>query len=379
MTLNNFLEAVAEKLVGLWPDRHVFVNEIPKDSDGNFFVGIIEATQEKKLDRRRRRHVQIEVLYFLASKDNLDFNEWSEKMLDEFESLTVVETENRSRLVRLTNVTARKDDDSRVYQFLFDAVVIGGIKRIAKVSEIVVPFMAVLYVALGAIIIITNITAVPAALVSIIKSAFTGSALAGGAMGTMVVAMQKGIARGIFSNESGLGSAPIAAAAAKTKEPVRQGLVSMTGTFIDTIVICTMTGLSIVIAGTWMNPELEGVEITVAAFQKGLPFPPIVASFSLMLCLVFFAFTTILGWNYYGERCIEYLFNRNKSVVKGYRWLYILAVFIGPYMTVAAVWNIADIFNALMAFPNLIAILALSGVVVRETKDYFARQKKQSK
>lgn len=147
-------------------------------------------------------------------------------------------------------------------------VVIGGIKRIAKVSEIVVPFMAVLYVALGAIIIITNITAVPAALVSIIKSAFTGSALAGGAMGTMVVAMQKGIARGIFSNESGLGSAPIAAAAAKTKEPVRQGLVSMTGTFIDTIVICTMTGLSIVIAGTWMNPELEGVEITVAAFQK---------------------------------------------------------------------------------------------------------------
>lgn len=258
-------------------------------------------------------------------------------------------------------------------------VVIGGIKRIAKVSEIVVPFMAVLYVALGAIIIITNITAVPATLVSIIKSAFTGSALAGGAMGTMVVAMQKGIARGIFSNESGLGSAPIAAAAAKTKEPVRQGLVSMTGTFIDTIVICTMTGLSIVIAGTWMNPELEGVEITVAAFQKGLPFPPIVASFSLMLCLVFFAFTTILGWNYYGERCIEYLFNRNKSVVKGYRWLYILAVFIGPYMTVAAVWNIADIFNALMAFPNLIAILALSGVVVRETKDYFARQKKQSK
>ena len=253
-------------------------------------------------------------------------------------------------------------------------VVIGGIKRIAKVSEIVVPFMAVLYVALGALIIITNITAVPAALVSIIKSAFTGSALAGGAMGTMVVAMQKGIARGIFSNESGLGSAPIAAAAAKTKEPVRQGLVSMTGTFIDTIVICTMTGLSIVIAGTWMNPELEGVEITVAAFQKGLPFPPIVASFSLMLCLVFFAFTTILGWNYYGERCIEYLFNRNKSVVKGYRWLYILAVFIGPYMTVAAVWNIADIFNALMAFPNLIAILALSGVVVRETKDYFARQ-----
>ena len=254
-------------------------------------------------------------------------------------------------------------------------VVIGGIKRIAKVSEIVVPFMAILYVALGLIIIFTNITAVPAAVVSIVKSAFTGSALAGGAMGSMVVAMQQGIARGIFSNESGLGSAPIAAAAAVTKEPARQGLVSMTGTFIDTIVICTMTGISVVIAGSWMNPDLEGVEITMDAFQKGLPFPPEVATFCLMICLVFFAFTTILGWNYYGERCVEYLFNRNQSVVKGYRWLYIEAVFIGPYMTVAAVWNIADVFNALMAFPNLVALLALNGVVVRESKDYFARLK----
>ena len=207
-------------------------------------------------------------------------------------------------------------------------VVLGGIQRIAKVSEIIVPFMAVLYV---------------------------------------------GLARGIFSNESGLGSAPIAAAAARTKEPVRQGLVSMTGTFIDTIVICTMTGLSIVIAGSWLNPELEGVAITMDAFQKGLPFPSFVATFSLMLCLVFFAFTTILGWNYYGERCVEYLFNRNKAVVMGYRILYILAVFIGPYMTVKAVWNIADIFNALMAFPNLIALLALNGVIVKETRDFHAK------
>ena len=254
-------------------------------------------------------------------------------------------------------------------------VVIGGIRRIAKVSEIVVPFMAILYVALGLIIIVTNITEVPAAVVSIVKSAFTGSALAGGAMGSMVVAMQQGIARGIFSNESGLGSAPIAAAAAVTKEPARQGLVSMTGTFIDTIVICTMTGISVVIAGSWMNPELEGVEITMDAFQKGLPFPPETASFALMICLVFFAFTTILGWNYYGERCVEYLFNRNRSVVTGYRWLYIAAVFIGPYMTFAAVWNIADVFNALMAFPNLIALLALNGVVVRESRDYFTRLK----
>ena len=166
-----------------------------------------------------------------------------------------------------------------------------------------------------------------------------------------------------------------AAAAARTKDPVRQGLVSMTGTFIDTIVICTMTGLSIVIAGSWLDPKLEGVAITMDAFQKGLPFPGFIATFSLMLCLVFFAFTTILGWDYYGERCVEYLFNRNKAVVKGYRWLYILAVFIGPYMTVAAVWNIADIFNALMAFPNLIALLALSGVVVKETKEFHAKHK----
>ena len=252
-------------------------------------------------------------------------------------------------------------------------VVLGGIQRIAKVSEVIVPFMAVLYVGLAVIIIIANITAVPAALASIVKSAFTGSALAGGAVGSVFVAMQKGVARGIFSNESGLGSAPIAAAAARTKEPVRQGLVSMTGTFIDTIVICTMTGLSIVIAGSWLNPELEGVAITMDAFQKGLPFPSFVATFSLMLCLVFFAFTTILGWNYYGERCVEYLFNRNKGVVMGYRILYILAVFIGPYMTVKAVWNIADIFNALMAFPTLIALRALNGVIVKETRDFHAK------
>ena len=253
-------------------------------------------------------------------------------------------------------------------------VVLGGIQRIAKVSQVVVPFMAVLYVALALIIVITNITAVPTAIVTIVKSAFTGSALAGGAMGTMVVAMQKGIARGIFSNESGLGSAPIAAAAARTKDPVRQGLVSMTGTFIDTIVICTMTGLSIVITGAW-DMGLEGVSVTTKAFQMGLPFPEQVASFMLMVCLVFFAFTTILGWNYYSEKCLEYLVGDKKAVLKGYRWLYILAVFIGPFMTVSAVWTIADIFNGLMALPNLIALVALSGVVVAETKKYFEKQK----
>lgn len=251
-------------------------------------------------------------------------------------------------------------------------VVIGGLKRIAQVSQIVVPFMAILYFLFAFIIIITHITELPSAVGIIVKSAFNGSALAGGVMGSMIVAMQKGIARGIFSNEAGLGSAPIAAAAAQTKEPARQGLVSMTGTFIDTIVICSMTGISIVLTGTW-NTGLEGVAITTAAFQKGLPFPPAVASFVLVICLVFFAFTTILGWNYYGERCLEYLSNRNRKAVFTYRWLYILAVFIGPYMTVEAVWNIADIFNALMAIPNLIALAALSNVVIKESKRYFSK------
>ena len=254
-------------------------------------------------------------------------------------------------------------------------VVLGGIQRIAKVSEVIVPFMAVLYVGLAVIIIIANITAVPAALASIVKSAFTGSALAGGAVGSVFVAMQKGVARGIFSNESGLGSAPIAAAAAQTKEPVRQGLVSMTGTFIDTIIICTMTGLSIVLTGAWQVEGIEGVQVTTYAFQHGLPLPAKFTAFVLMLCLVFFAFTTILGWDYYSERCLEYLTNGHQKKIIVYRWLYILAVFSGPYMTVSAVWTIADIFNGLMAIPNMIALFALSGVVAKETKAFFNAKK----
>ncbi|MDD5948642.1 MAG: sodium:alanine symporter family protein [Lachnospiraceae bacterium] len=251
-------------------------------------------------------------------------------------------------------------------------VIIGGIQRIAQVSQVIVPFMAVIYVAFSLLLIILNIKEIPQAFVTIFEGAFGMRAAAGGALGAILIAMQKGIARGIFSNEAGLGSAPIAAAAAQTKEPVRQGLVSMTGTFIDTIVICTMTGLAIVVTGTW-DQGLEGVAVTTAAFQQGLPFGENVCAFILMICLVFFAFTTILGWDYYSERCLEYLCNGKKKVVKCYRWLYILAVFIGPFMTVAAVWTIADIFNALMALPNLIAILALSGVIAKETKSYFKR------
>ena len=264
---------------------------------------------------------------------------------------------------------------SLILAFCVAAVLIGGIKRIASVSQVIVPFMAIIYFLFAAILIITNITQVPAAIKIIVKAAFTPKAVTGGAVGSMFVAMQKGVARGIFSNEAGLGSAPIAAAAAQTKEPVRQGLVSMTGTFIDTIVICTLTGLSIILTGAWKVEGLEGVAVTTYAFQKGLPFPAEVSAFILMLCLVFIAFTTILGWDYYSERCLEYLSGGNMKHVTIYRWLYIFAVFIGPYMTVSAVWTIADIFNGLMAIPNMIAIFALNGVIVKETKDFFQRHK----
>ena len=264
---------------------------------------------------------------------------------------------------------------SLVLAFCVAAVLIGGVKRIASVSQIIVPFMAVIYIVFVLSLVICNITAVPAAFKTIVVAAFTPKAITGGAVGSMLVAMQKGVARGIFSNEAGLGSAPIAAAAAKTKEPVRQGLVSMTGTFIDTIVICTLTGLSIVLTGAWQVDGLEGVAVTTYAFQQGLPFPAEVSSFILMLCLVFFAFTTILGWDYYSERCLEYLTKGNQKAIKIFRWLYIFAVFIGPYMTVSAVWTIADIFNGLMALPNMIALFALNGVVVAETKKFFERDK----
>ncbi|MBE5846561.1 MAG: alanine:cation symporter family protein [Lachnospiraceae bacterium] len=255
-------------------------------------------------------------------------------------------------------------------------VIIGGLQRISYVAQIIVPFMAVLYVVSAVLILICNAGKIPAALQEIIESAFGLRAAAGGALGAIILAMQKGIARGIFSNEAGLGSAPIAAAAAKVDIPAKQGLVSMMGTIIDTIVICSLTGLSIVVTGAHNVDGLEGVEITNYAFAEGLPLPAMAGSFILMLCLVFFAFTTILGWDYYSERCIEYLTGGKMGIVKGYRWLYIVALLIGPYMTVSAVWTIADIFNGLMALPNLIALIALSGVVVAESKSYLDSLKK---
>jgi AGCS family alanine or glycine:cation symporter len=264
---------------------------------------------------------------------------------------------------------------SLVLAIVVALVVIGGLQRISKVASVIVPFMSILYFVFAMLLILLHITEIPAAFAQIVISAFEPRAIAGGIAGSMLVAMQKGIARGIFSNEAGLGSAPIAAAAAKTKEPVRQGLVSMTGTFLDTIIICNLTGLSIVITGAWKVDGLEGVAVTTYAFQQGLPFPERLSAFVLMLCLIFFAFTTILGWDYYSERCLAYLSHGSSKAVKIFRWFYILAVFLGPYMTVSAVWTIADICNGLMAIPNMIALFALNGVVAKETHDFFAAGK----
>ena len=265
--------------------------------------------------------------------------------------------------------------------FMVGMVVIGGLKRIAKVSEKVIPLMVVLYVAFSLMLVFCNLGKIPAAIGTIVKSAFGLQAAAGGALGAVIVAMQKGIARGIFSNEAGLGSAPIAAAAAKTNEPARQGLVCMTGTFIDTIVICTMTGLAIVVTGAW-EPSLglKGVDITIEAFTRGLaflgPHSGGIASFFLMTALAFFAFTTILGWDYYSEKCLEYLVGtRRQWAVKTYRILYVAVVFVGPYLTVSVVWGIADVFNGLMAFPNLVALVLLSPVVARTTSDFLRRMR----
>lgn len=255
-------------------------------------------------------------------------------------------------------------------------ILVGGIQRISNVSQVVVPFMAILYVATCLTLIIINRSKLPEVISDVILGAFGIKPISGGILASVLISMRSGISRGIFSNEAGLGSAPIASAAAKSNNLVRQGLVTMTGTFIDTIIISTMTGLCIVMMGSWKATKvvngiavpLEGVEVTTHAFQTGVPLSNLTISFVLMICLAFFAYTTILGWNYYGERCIEYLTNGSKNALKWYRCFYILAVFVGPYMTVSAVWTIADIFNGLMALPNLIALLALSGVVVSETK-----------
>ncbi|MBA5850211.1 sodium:alanine symporter family protein [Clostridium sp. cel8] len=257
---------------------------------------------------------------------------------------------------------------SSIITILVALVTIGGIKSISKVAELVVPFMAVFYV-LGCIVILaSNASVVPQAISLVIKSAFTPVAAAGGFLGSTVKqAIQNGIARGVFSNESGLGSAPIAAAAAKTKSCVRQGLISMTGTFFDTIIVCTMTGLVLVSTGAW-KMGYKGAAMTNYAFSTGIPMPWI-GNFIVTIGLIFFAFTTILGWNYYGERCSEYLFGVKS--IKVYRVIFIMLVAIGAYLKLDMVWTLADIVNACMAIPNLIALIGLSGVIAAETKDFF--------
>ncbi|HHW38807.1 MAG TPA: sodium:alanine symporter family protein [Bacillales bacterium] len=240
-------------------------------------------------------------------------------------------------------------------------VILGGIKSIGKVTAFFVPIMAVFYLIAGLIIMVSNISEVPAAISLIFSSAFTGDAAVGGAIGA---AIRWGVARGVFSNEAGLGSAPIAAAAAKTDFPARQALVSMTQVFIDTIIICSITGITLVMGGIY-HDGLKGAELTTATFEKliGAPGPIIVA-----VGLIFFAYSTVLGWAYYGEKCFSYLFGN--EAIKYYRVVFVLAVFVGAVSTLDAVWGIADIMNGLMAFPNLIGLLALSGVVVAETRRF---------
>lgn len=257
---------------------------------------------------------------------------------------------------------------------LVTMVTLGGIKSIAKVAERMVPFMSVFYVAGTLVILVINAKLLPHTIMLVVKSAFTPTAALGGFLGaTVMKAIQNGVARGVFSNESGLGSAPIAAAAAKTKSCVRQGLISMTGTFFDTIVICTMTGLVLILTGVWSS-DYKGAEMTSAAFSNGLPVP-VIGELIVTIGLIFFAFTTILGWNYYGERCTEYLFG--VKGIRPYRYIYILLVALGAFLKLDLIWIIADIVNGLMAIPNLIGLIGLSGVVIAETRIYFRQLEKK--
>lgn len=255
-------------------------------------------------------------------------------------------------------------------------VLLGGIQRIATVASFVVPFMAITYIVFSLILVIANIRDIPEAFVTVVKGAFDPASVTGGAIGSIYIAMQHGVSKGVFSNEAGLGSAPIAAAAAMAKEPVRQGLVTMNGAFITNI-ICLMTGLVLVTTDAW-NQGLEGYSVTRYAFTEGMPFfNSNIVSFILSMSLVFFAFTTIIGWDYYAESCVEYLTKGNRKAVKVSKYVYIFAVFAGSFMTVKDVWTVANIFNGIMALPNMIALFALSRIVVKDTKDFFQQGKQK--
>ncbi len=244
-------------------------------------------------------------------------------------------------------------------------VIMGGIGNIAKVAAKLVPIMAIAYIVCALWVIFTHITEVPQAFALIFKSAFTQTAAVGGFAGaTLWAAIRFGVARGIFSNEAGLGSAPIAHAAAKTNNPVEQGMIAMLGTFIDTLMICTMTALVIILTGVWNSGE-TGAALSTLAFNTGLP---VMGGYVVVFGLVVFAFTTILGWSYYGERCAEYLFG--KKIILPYRLLWLCAIPAGAMGKLAVIWVISDIMNALMAVPNLIALALLSPVIFKLTKQY---------
>jgi AGCS family alanine or glycine:cation symporter len=255
-----------------------------------------------------------------------------------------------------------------VMAVLVGMVLLGGIKRIGAVAGKLVPFMTIVYVISTAWILASHYEAIPGAIALIMDSAFNGMAATGGFAGAaMIAGLRAGVARGIFSNESGLGSAPIAHAAAETNSPVRQGTIAMLGTFIDTIIICTMTGLVLVASGAW-NGDLVGANMTRSVFTSSLPFGDTIFTLSLVL----FAFTTMLGWSYYGERCAEFLFG--PKVITPYRVLWVVGIYIGTQMEGGIVWKLADILNGMMAFPNLIAVLFLSPVVFKLTREYFAEE-----
>ncbi len=251
------------------------------------------------------------------------------------------------------------------------AVIIGGIKSIGRVTGLLVPIMIVFYMGGALLIILINIDKLIPALGLIIERAFTPTAAAGGFLGsTVMLTIRMGVARGVFSNESGLGSSPIAAAAAQTKHPVTQALVSMTQTFIDTIVVCSLTGLVIVISGNWTS-GINGAQLTSVAFTQGLGSK--IGEYIVSIGLMLFAYSTLLGWSYYGERSLEYL--TGEKIIKPYRYLFTIFVGIGAVSQLDLVWGIADIFNGLMAFPNLVGLLALSPIIVSETKKYFSSDK----
>jgi len=260
-----------------------------------------------------------------------------------------------------------------VMAMLTGAVILGGIKRIAKVAEKLVPFMASAYILAALIIIIINISAVPAALMLIVEDAFTGTAAEGGFLGaTVMMAVRWGFARGIFSNEAGLGSAAIAHAAAKTNNPVRQGMIAMLGTFIDTIIICSMTALVIILTGAW-DSGIKGAPMSSLAFNTGFAGGGYIVTFGLII----FAFTTILGWSYYGERCAEYVLGI--KAILPYRLLWVIATLTGALIKLGLVWTLADVLNGLMAIPNLIALLLLSPVIFSVTREYFSNETEKNK